>query len=484
LDEPTNHLDLESLLWFQEYLQGYPGAILMISHDREFLNALIGRVVEIAWQRLHVYAGNYDDYLREKEARAEQHRQAYENQQKEIAKLQDFADRFRAKASKAAQAQSKLKQIERMEKIEAPLEQAKTVAFRFPQPPRSGQRVMALRGVDFAYGELVVYRGLDYEVERGQRTVLVGPNGAGKSTMLKLLAGMLVPQGGERVVGHNVRAGYFAQNRTEMLQPNRTVLAEAMDVENRQPEQFVRTLLGSFLFSGDDVLKPVAVLSGGEKSRLALVKLLLDPPNLLLMDEPTTHLDIASIDTLVAALSEYQGTLVFVSHDVHFIRCVATRVVHVNGGRLTPYAGDYDYYLEKTRAGSARAALTAPGDGRPAARGGGTPAGSPAALTGWETNQRERRQQAADARKALASQKRLVRELEEKIAALEQRQAALTAELERPETYAASGRAMVIHDALRQVVRDLESASSVWEAAATRLSDLEAAEVPLAPGRG
>jgi ATP-binding cassette subfamily F protein 3 len=474
LDEPTNHLDLESLLWFQEYLQGYPGAILMISHDREFLNALIGRVVEIAWQRLHVYAGNYDDYLREKEARAEQHRQAYENQQKEIAKLQDFADRFRAKASKAAQAQSKLKQIERMEKIEAPLEQAKTVAFRFPQPPRSGLRVMALRGVDFAYGDLVVYRGLDYEVERGQRTVLVGPNGAGKSTMLKLLAGMLVPQGGERVVGHNVRAGYFAQNRTEMLQPNRTVLAEAMDVENRQPEQFVRTLLGSFLFSGDDVLKPVAVLSGGEKSRLALCKLLLDPPNFLLLDEPTTHLDMASIEALIQALSGFEGTLVFISHDVHFIRKVATTVLHVSAGVITPYAGDYQYYLEKSRATSERAALTSGtklSDQRPEDQAVAGEGRAKVFLTRDEkkalARERELRLQAK------REKRRQVAALEGEIAKLEGKQRELSERLEQPETYDNSALAMELNRELMGVSDSLERLAAEWEGALAEVEKME-----------
>jgi ATP-binding cassette subfamily F protein 3 len=474
LDEPTNHLDLESLLWFQEYLQGYPGAILMISHDREFLNALIGRVVEIAWQRLHVYAGNYDDYLREKEARAEQHRQAYENQQKEIAKLQDFADRFRAKASKAAQAQSKLKQIERMEKIEAPLEQAKTVAFRFPQPPRSGLRVMALRGVDFAYGDLVVYRGLDYEVERGQRTVLVGPNGAGKSTMLKLLAGMLEPQGGERVVGHNVRAGYFAQNRTEMLQPNRTVLAEAMDVENRQPEQFVRTLLGSFLFSGDDVLKPVAVLSGGEKSRLALCKLLLDPPNFLLLDEPTTHLDMASIEALIQALSGFEGTLVFISHDVHFIRKVATTVLHVSAGEVTPYAGDYQYYLEKSRATSERAALTSGtklSDQRPEDQAVAGEGRAKVFLTRDEkkalARERELRLQAK------REKRRQVAALEGEIAKLEGKQRELSERLEQPETYDNSALAMELNRELMGVSDSLERLAAEWEGALAEVEKME-----------
>jgi len=232
LDEPTNHLDLESLVWFQEYLRGYPGAILMISHDREFLNQLVDSIVEIAHSRLNRFRGNYDKYLLEKAAREEQQLAAYKNQQREIASLQEFADRFRAKASKAAQAQSKLKQIDRMEKIEAPLAAQKSIHFSFPQPARSGSRVISLKDVDHAYGELVVYRGMNFEAERGQRTVLVGPNGAGKSTLLKLLAGVLPVQNGTREVGYNVKVGYFGQYRVETLNDRQKVLETALDSPN------------------------------------------------------------------------------------------------------------------------------------------------------------------------------------------------------------------------------------------------------------
>ena len=343
LDEPTNHLDLESLVWFQEYLKAYPGAILMISHDREFLNQLVGSIVEIAHKRLNRYRGNWDKYVIEKAAREEQQLSAYKNQQKEIASLQLFADRFRAKASKASQAQSKLKQIDRMEKIEAPLSQEKSVHMRMPQPARSGSRVISLKEVDFSYGEMAVYRGLEFEAERGQRTVLVGPNGAGKSTLIKILGGALPIQSGAREVGYNVKVGYFSQHRMETLNAKHTVLEAVMDMPNPVGEQQARTVLGSFLFRGDDVFKHVAILSGGEKTRLALVKLLLDPPNLLLMDEPTTHLDVGSIDALIGALQQYEGTLIFISHDVHFIRAMAKTVLHISAGLLTPYAGDYQY---------------------------------------------------------------------------------------------------------------------------------------------
>ena len=477
LDEPTNHLDLESLGWFQEYLKSYPGAILMISHDREFLNQLIRKVVEIAHERLNFYTGNYESYVREKVAREEQHLAAYENQQREIKKLQDFADRFRAQATKAAQAQSKLKQIDRMEKIAAPVAAAKTVAFKFPQPPRSGIRAITLKDVAFSYPELQIYQDLNFEAERGQRTVLVGPNGAGKSTLLKILAGALVPQSGERTPGHNVRVGYFAQNRQETLKMNRTVLAEAMDLENHVPEQMVRNLLGSFLFSGEDVFKPVGVLSGGEKSRLSLCKLLLDPPNLLLMDEPTTHLDMASIDALIGAMEAFTGTLIFISHDVHFIRKLATTVLHISAGKLTSYAGDYQYYLDKSNQTSDRSALVS-GDALTDSRAGSPVPVAPAEpvklfKTREEKKAENLRREAAtaakrDLRKAVAT-------MEAEITALEKKQADLALELELPATYGKPAEAMRLNRQLMAVQDKLAATTAAWEKA---LQDLAAMDGP------
>ena len=292
-----------------------------------------------------------------------------------------------------------------MEKIAAPTAQAKTIKFHFPQPQRSGLRVIKLKDVDHAYGNLVVYRGLNFHAERGQRTVLVGPNGAGKSTLLKLLAGALPVQNGTRELGHNVRVGYFSQNRIDVLNPTDTVLASARDMVNPVSEQTARTVLGSFLFKGEDVFKTVRVLSGGEKSRLALVKLLLDPPNLLLMDEPTTHLDVGSIDALIGALKQYHGTLIFISHDVHFIRAIATSVLHVHSGSLTKYPGDYDYYLDKSKAASAKTALTAgnlQGSGNPSANGSPKPAAPGPGLR----EQKEQKRAEAEVRKAAAKAKR------------------------------------------------------------------------------
>lgn len=469
LDEPTNHLDLEALLWFQQYLQGYPGAILVISHDREFLNSLINHTVEIRMSKLIRYRGNYDDYLVQREANEAQLLAAYKNQQREIASLQEFADRFRAKASKASQAQSKLKQIERMEKIEAPTSDDKKVSFSFPQPQRSGQRVIRLKNIHFAYGQNVVYRGVDFEAERGQRIVLVGPNGAGKSTLLKLLAANVTPSQGERELGHNVKSGYFSQYRVDQLDLSRSVLDEALDTPSKVTEQFVRTLLGSFLFRGDDVFKKVSVLSGGEKSRLALVKLLLDPPNLLLMDEPTTHLDMNSIDALLYALDQFEGTLIFISHDVYFIRALANKVVHVNGGVLTHYAGDYQYYLDKTKSLSARAALTSGGTSSPSPK---STAPKPA------IDRKEQKRLEAAARQArsnkLKGQRQIVHDFEKQIQALEKRQADITEELEKPETYQAGGRAAALNREFSQNADEIEELTPQWEAAATKLADMEA----------
>ena len=346
LDEPTNHLDLESLIWFQDYLGSYPGAILMISHDRSFLNRLAEHIIEIDGRKLVRYRGTFEDFVIQKEARRAQQLAAYENQQKEIKRLQTFIDRFGAKNTKASQAQSKKKQIERMDKLEAPPPASAKVSFQFPDPERSGFKVIELSGVSHAYGENIVYKGIDYTVERGQRTVLVGPNGAGKSTLLKLLGGVLPVQQGERRLGLNTRIGYFSQHRIDTLGLDHSVFEEAS--ETGRPEPLVRSVLAALLFRGDDVSKPVRVLSGGEKSRLALAKLLLDPPNCLLMDEPTTHLDMGSIEAVIYALEQYKGTLLFISHDVYFIRSIATSVLHVRNGNLKFYPGDYDYYLDKT----------------------------------------------------------------------------------------------------------------------------------------
>ncbi len=478
LDEPTNHLDLESLVWFQNYLKNYEGAILLISHDREFINQLVDSIVELAHQRITRYRGNYESYLADKAAREDRQKNAFDQQEKEIERLTALANKFRAKASKASFAQSLLTRIDRMERIEAPLNAEKTVKFRFPQPARSGQRVISLKEVDFAYGEsLRVYDKLNFEAERGQRTVLVGPNGSGKSTLLKLLAGVLTPQAGERVLGHNATPGYFAQYRGDMLNPKRSVLEEALELDRRPPEQLARTLLGSFLFRGDDVFKPVGVLSGGEKTRLALAKMLLDPPNLLLMDEPTTHLDIGSIDALIAALQDYEGTLIFISHDVHFIRAMAGSVLHIGAGKLTPYAGDYGYYLDKTKATNARTALTSGEkltDSRPASQG----AGGGGKVKLFKT--REEKRAEAMAREAQAkARKELEKNVvvaEAAIATAELKLKNLTIELEKPQTYADGGRALRLNRDVMATQEEIARLTEAWEKALARVEATNSAD--------
>ena len=467
LDEPTNHLDLEALLWFQDYLTRYPGGLVVISHDRAFLNALCTGTIELRGQRLHCYNGNYDDFILERVARKDRQQAMFKNQQREIAHLQTFVDRFGAKASMASRAKSKEKQIARLEEvaIDEPEDDLKKIQFRFPQPPRSGLKVMKLEHVQQAYGEHVVYKDLNFECERGQRTVLVGPNGAGKSTLLKILAGVIPINGGVREEGGNVITGYFAQNRVDNLNPKLTVLENVMELrttENGLTEQQARGMLGTFLFRKDDVHKKVAVLSGGEKSRLALVKLLINPPNFLLMDEPTTHLDIMSIDALIAALKTYEGTLYFVSHDVHFIREIAKTVLHVHSGRLTQYSGDYAYYLEKSKSGNERAALTA---GFTDAR----PKQEEAAKV--EKPKAPAKPSAADLRKLKAE----VTQCEQQVADLEAKQAQITTELADPATYTGGVNLPQLNARLRDTINALQTATAAWEKAAQKLSEAEGA---------
>jgi ATP-binding cassette subfamily F protein 3 len=465
LDEPTNHLDLEALLWFQDYLTRYPGGLVVISHDRAFLNALCTGTIELRGQRLHCYNGNYDDFILERVARKDRQQAMFKNQQREIAHLQTFVDRFGAKASMASRAKSKEKQIARLEEvaIDEPEDDLKKIQFRFPQPPRSGLKVMKLEHVQQAYGEHVVYKDLNFECERGQRTVLVGPNGAGKSTLLKILAGVIPINGGVREEGGNVITGYFAQNRVDNLNPKLTVLENVMELrttENGLTEQQARGMLGTFLFRKDDVNKRVSVLSGGEKSRLALVKLMINPPNFLLMDEPTTHLDIMSIDALIAALKTYEGTLYFVSHDVHFIREIAKTVLHVHSGRLTNYAGDYAYYLEKSKSGNERAALTAGfTDARPKQD------EAPKA----EKPKAPVKPSASDIRKLKAD----VTKCEQQVADLEAKQAQITAELADPATYTGGVNLPQLNARLRDTINALQTATADWEQAARKLSEAE-----------
>ena len=360
LDEPTNHLDLEARNWLESYLQSYPHALVLVSHDRYFLDASVERVLEIRNRAVHFYKGNYSDFLRQREERLAQLLAEYEAQQKEIARIKAFADKFRYKATKAAQVQSRLKELERMEKIEIPPE-TKPIRLRFPEGPRTGRIVLELSDVSAGYGDAPVFSHLNYILEKGERVALVGPNGAGKSTMMKILAGRLPLLEGQRKEGHNVLVSYFSQDQDDLLTSTKTVWDEVYSVAPNHIVPQLRTLLGCFLFSGDSVEKPVSVLSGGERSRLVLCKLLLSPANCLLLDEPTNHLDIRSKDILMDSLSEYEGTLVFVSHDRYFLDGLATKVLEIGNQTAITYLGNYeDYLYKKSEQEKAQAAQAEP----------------------------------------------------------------------------------------------------------------------------
>ncbi len=344
LDEPTNHLDLETRNWLESYLTSYPFAYILISHDRYFLDVTVNKTVEIWNKEVHFYSGNYDKYLAQKDMRRTQLEAAYKNQRERIEQLEAFINRFRYQATKAKQVQSRIKELEKIERIEIPPDE-RTIHFTFPQPKPSGRQVVEAKDLAKSYGEKQVLRNVNFFIERGDRVALVGVNGAGKSTLIKLLTGVEPATGGELKLGHNVEVDYFAQDQYKVLDPNARMLDDIADLSPRSTQTELRSLLGSFLFSDDDVFKTLGVLSGGERNRYALARMLLHPSNFLLLDEPTNHLDIRAKDVLLESLSKFQGTVVFVSHDRYFIDKLATRVFEIANGSVEVYPGNYEDYL-------------------------------------------------------------------------------------------------------------------------------------------
>jgi ATP-binding cassette subfamily F protein 3 len=353
LDEPTNHLDLESRNWLEEYLSNYPFAFVLISHDRYFLDVTINRIVEIWNKKIWTYSGNYEKHLAQKTQRQEQLEAAYRNQRERIEQLEVFINRFRYQATKAKQVQSRIKELEKIERIELP-EEEKTIHFSFPQPKPSGRIVAEFDGVAKSYGQKAVFRDVNFMIERGDRIALVGVNGAGKSTLIKLLAGTEPLSEGEYRLGHNVQFDYFAQDQYKELDQNARMMDDIGRVSPWSRETDLRNLLGCFLFSGDEVFKRIGVLSGGERNRYALLRMLLHPANFLLLDEPTNHLDMRAKDILLHALSNYTGTVVFVSHDRYFIDKLATRVFEIGGGCVEVYPGNYEDFLWRKQGGAAK----------------------------------------------------------------------------------------------------------------------------------
>jgi len=351
-DEPTNHLDYESIVWLEEWLQNYKGALVMTSHDREFMNRIVNRIVEVANKTITVYSGNYEFYLREREIRRDQLLSSAKKQQDMLAKEEEFIAKFAARASHAAQVQSRVKKLEKIERIEIPTEE-RTLKFDFPTPPRSGTEVVKFLNLAKIYSRTdgsnkSVFEKLTGQVQRLDKVAVVGVNGAGKSTLLKIMAGALDPTDGSCVVGPSVRVGYFSQSALDVLDPNKTLYDEVADRIPGATIGFVRNLLGAFMFSNDDVNKKIGILSGGEKSRVVLATILATPVNFLVLDEPTNHLDIRSRETLLEAIKNFEGTVVMVSHDRHFLKSIATRVFEIDHGSLMPYEGNFDYYLSKT----------------------------------------------------------------------------------------------------------------------------------------
>ena len=470
LDEPTNHLDIESLTWLENFLRSYHGGILLISHDRAFLDALTTHTYEMANRSLTVYTGNYSVYIAEREKRRELQRSAYENQQKMISDTERFIDRFRYKNTKAAQVQSRVKMLEKLERVELPEADESEIHFRFPDAPRSGRVVMELKGTTKRYGDNLVLKDVDFALEGGEKVDILVSNGEGKSTMSRILGGIESFEG-ERIPGHNVEIGYFAQHQAEDLDPRMTVLDTLDVVATGDIRTQLRSLLGAFLFNGDDVFKPVSVLSGGEKSRLALAKLLLQPRNLLILDEPTNHLDMASKNVLKRALLEFEGAIVLVSHDRDFLRGLVEKCVDFRNRKIKEHIGGIDDYLRYH--GSERIDdVFGPRSPSPE-KGQRNDIGEDSALSRKE----QKRKDAELRNKRYAATKELKTKLatvEKRVEGIEEEKLKLEAELADPEIYSDGERSRGVQKKLKDVQSELNDLYSKWEELAASIEQAEA----------
>jgi ATP-binding cassette, subfamily F, member 3 len=471
LDEPTNHLDMPSVHWLEQFLAGYQGAIILVCHDREFLNHQIKRVISFETEGVRSYSGNYDQYMEMREEEVRGLEAKSRNQESQVKEAKRFIERFRSKATKARQAQSKIKLLKKIELVETH-RKARTIRFSFPEAAPSGRVVLSLQGITKSFGERVLYKDTDLSILKGEKVAVLGPNGFGKTTLLRIASGEINPTGGAVSIGHNVEMSYYAQHHSEMLDPNKTVLEEVYQVVPNQSVSFVRGMCGAFLFSGDDVDKPVKVLSGGEKARVCLAKMLIKPGNFILMDEPTNHLDLMSSEILIDALSEFDGTLLFVSHNQSFIKKVATKIWDINEGKILEYPGSLnEYYMH----------LAGVEEGRdlpvPQRDGGKEKEKAPAAPE-IKDNKKALRKEKAEKRNLVRSRMRPFEErvayLENRISELEEREKEIGLLLSDPSIYHDKGKSVPLLEEYRRVKEELEETMMKWEDGHNELETIRA----------